>query len=396
MDSKGRIRILLVTSNPPRLSQGGSRQFYHWFVANKNYECAVITDTVYPNKPPFECFQLSKIPFVERLLRTRMNRWAHDLIHLGLAYSLGQCKAFAEAFNPDVIVIGAETAVADVGIQLSKTLEIPLVGTFMDWPTFSAIGHEWCLKLLSSIYIKRYCACDLALCISPQMRDCLGPHPNSIVCYPCSPESPLGKRSQRRLSAPGTHLNVAFSGNLGQWYGGMLLDLSRTFEKMGRHRLLISGSHPSWSEAEELELRESGVYQGFLDEDAYLDFLEAADVLLVIMGFGEEARLIESTSFKSKLGEYFQAGRPVLVWGPAYCTAVEDARRHGFAYTVTELDALTVWRGCDQLGRSADTMETVVAAGRRFYREHLCADMISGFIGDKLKELTGRDKGMRK
>lgn len=395
MNSKGCIRILLVTSNPPRLSQGGSRQFYHWFVANNNYECAVITDTDYPDKPPFECLELRKIPFVERLQRSRMNLWAHDLIHLGLAYSLGRCKAFAESFNPDVIVIGAETSVADVGIKLSQILKIPLVGTFMDWPTFSAIGHEWCLKLLSSIYVRRYRACDLALCISPQMRDYLGPHSNSIVCYPCSPESPLGKRSQRRLSPMRGRLNVAFSGNLGQWYGEMLLDLSRAFEKMGQHRLLISGSNPSWSDAEQLKLRESGVYKGFLDEEAYLDFLESADLLLVIMGFGEDARLIESTSFKSKFGEYFQSGRPILVWGPAYCTAVTDARKHGFAYTVTELDAMAVWRGCDQMGRSLDTMETVVAAGRRFYREHLCSDATSILLNVKFKELTGCRQGIR-
>lgn len=395
MGSKSRVRLLLVTSNPPRLSQGGSRQFYHLFVANKDYECAVITEGEYLDDPPFECLRLHKSYWVDRLQRSRMNRLGHDLMHLGLAYSLSRCKAFARAFNPDLIVIGAETSVADVGIKLSKILRIPLVGTFMDWPTFSVIGHGWCLRLLSFIYQRRYRACDLALCISPQMRDYLGPHPNSIVCYPCSPESPSEKRSRRRPTLTRGCLKVAFSGNLGQWYGEMLLDLSRVFEKMGRHRLLISGSNPSWSETEELQLRQTGVYKGFLDEEAYWDFLDSADVLLVIMGFGEDARLIESTSFKSKLGEYFQSGRPILVWGPVYCTAVTDARKHGFAYTVTEENPMAVWHGCDKLGRSSGTMETVIEAGRRFYREHLCAEVTSDFLRAQFQELAERRQGMR-
>jgi hypothetical protein len=54
------------------------------------------------------------------------------------------------------------------------------------------------------------------------------------------------------------------------------------------------------------------------------------------MGFTAESRLIESTSFKTKFLDYIQYSRPVLIWGPEYCTAVRTANEHESALVVTD------------------------------------------------------------
>src|SRR5205814_1529017 len=55
------------------------------------------------------------------------------------------------------------------------------------------------------------------------------------------------------------------------------------------------------------------------------------------MSFAPSDRPSMSVGFPSKLAEYCAAGKPVLVWGPEYCSAVRWAEEHpGFAEVVKE------------------------------------------------------------
>jgi hypothetical protein len=55
-------------------------------------------------------------------------------------------------------------------------------------------------------------------------------------------------------------------------------------------------------------------------------WLQSADAFLIPMVFEEKYRRRMETSFPSKLIEFAQFGKPLVVWGPEYCSAVQWSR----------------------------------------------------------------------
>ena len=388
------IRVLLVTSNPPRLTQGGSRQLYYHFVGQPAVEAAVITDAGNAESFPLPTHAIQLRRLVGRLIRTRFSKWGQDLLHSGMGFEEAGAVQFAKAFRPDLVVIGAETGLAEIGIRIARRLQIPLAGFFMDWPTFAAGGHGWCLRRLGRCFARRYRACDLAITISPEMQEALGEHPNRMVSYPCCPPLLVDRREGYRREGA-RPITLGFSGNLGQWYGPMLARLAQVFAGDGRYRLRVAGSGASWTEAEAGWLSRRAIYNGFLDEEGLRRFLQEADMLLVLMGFQFEAELIERTSFKSKLAEYFQYDRPVLIWGPSGCTAVRRAMVEHFAVVVTDPAPEAVLAACAALAEDSAEQERCIRAGRRFYETHMEAGRNTARIHEKLFELVGADRAKR-
>lgn len=381
------LKVLLVTSNPPLPTQGGSRQLHHYFVGVPGIEAAVISDCEAARDGPLPAHIVRPGPLFRRLRNTRLSKWAHDAAHFGIGYESRSAHRFARRFGPQVVVIGAETGIAEVGRRIARRLKVPLVGLFMDWPTFAAMGHLWCLKCLGHLFVRRYRSCRLAIAISPEMREALGDHPNCLVSYPCAPTLVAAGRP-RPLFRKREGLTLAFAGNLGQWHGAMLAELASVFRERGRHRLRMSGSHPSWDAARADEMRRLGLYCGFLSESAYREFLEEADAFLVVMGFDPRMASIEGTSFKSKFAEYFQHGRPVIVWGPSWCTAVRHAHRERFALPVTSPDPGAVWQGCEALDAHPALATRCVEQGHRFFQIHMRAEVNVAKINSRLHDLV--------
>ena len=67
--------------------------------------------------------------------------------------------------------------------------------------------------------------------------------------------------------------------------------------------------------------------------------MAGADALLVVMSFEKEHELFMRTSFTTKFLDYVAFGKPVILWGPEYCTPVRVARKHGGAVAVIYDDA---------------------------------------------------------
>jgi hypothetical protein len=58
----------------------------------------------------------------------------------------------------------------------------------------------------------------------------------------------------------------------------------------------------------------------------------------VVMSFEKEHELFMRTSFTTKFLDYVAFGKPVILWGPEYCTPVRIARKHGGAAVVSKDD----------------------------------------------------------
>lgn len=372
------LRVLFVTSTPPLDSLGGALLFHRQFHDSNDYELFVVTDN-----PAYKAGNVSSIVLqlpapVRRLMRTRLGLFVHDAVHLLRgAWIPPRVWRAARRFQPDLVLTGGETSMADLAFRLSRRLRRPLAGHFMDWPTYGMLAHQPVRAWASRQFVRRYRRCQLVFGICPEMLEALGPHANAQVFFPFAPadSEPLPPPPPGPIT-PARPYTLLFAGNLGEWYGQALQELLVQIPAGGRLKLAIAGRHAGWPVERERQLMADGTYLGFLKGKPYRDALARADVLLVIMGFDEEARQIESTSFKSKIVDYLLAERPLIVWGPAYSTAVRHARREGFGLVVDTPEPAAVIDALERLRRESGLGETLVDAGRRFRQRSLEAQVV--------------------
>src|SRR6185369_9936737 len=79
-----------------------------------------------------------------------------------------------------------------------------------------------------------------------------------------------------------------------------------------------------------------------------------ADVLFLPVSFAAKDESNTRVLFPSKLVEYCAAGRPILIWGPPYCSAVRWAKQHpGFAEVVESYDEDDVRLAVQRLATSS-------------------------------------------
>ncbi len=67
------------------------------------------------------------------------------------------------------------------------------------------------------------------------------------------------------------------------------------------------------------------------------------------MSFEQEHELFMRTSFTTKFLDYVAFGKPVILWGPEYCTPFKVARKHGGAMVVDHPEPEHVLAACRRL-----------------------------------------------
>lgn len=367
-------RLLIVTSNPPMDEMGGCMLLYRQFVQRSDFEIFVVTDRLDYKAVDHRNMILSPPKMIARLMRTRFSLFGHDWMHLVQGNVIPRdLWREVQNFKPDAVITGAETWLSDLGGRMARRLRVPLVSYFMDWPSFGTRGHRRVKRFMSTQFRRRYRECDLAFGICPEMLEELGPHKNAKVFYP------MGSKMER-MTGPSQSQNspftLLFAGNLGQWYGPMLLDLADYLQKNKDVQLRIAGKNAEWGTGKEMQLSKEGVFLGFLKGDAYHEALSGADALLVIMGFGVEDKLVESTSFKSKMADYLGLGLPLIVWGPDYCTASRHAQREGFGLVVNSPDPDGVADAMTRLRDDPALAKELSERGQDFFHRELNAEVV--------------------
>lgn len=63
-------------------------------------------------------------------------------------------------------------------------------------------------------------------------------------------------------------------------------------------------------------MRDRQLWLDFAPREELNDWLASADVFLVVMSFDPALMRRMETSFPSKLPEYAQFGKPLVIWGP--------------------------------------------------------------------------------
>ena len=362
-------RVLLVSIVPPQNDCGVRIVMHRHLVERNPFELQIATNYAETCNPELNVTRL-ELPYpLQRLRKSRFGpkfgKWVKDFENL--VWPLVGCRALERAvdeFNPDVILTLAETGLCHIAAKIAKKRGIPLAVLFLDWfPIMDGhFGHRWTRDLLSRRYRRLYSACDLAICTSDGMREVLGPHPNSRVVYPMPGRHVIPLNT---WPPPKGKFRLVYVGAAERFYGRMLRLL---IKEMGKHEdleLIIVGPHGDWPDSETEAAKAKGITLGFLPPEKAAEVMAGADAVLVVMSFEKEHELFMRTSFTTKWLDYSVFGKPVILWGPPYCTPSRLATIEDAALVVEDPDPAGVVSAMRRLQQSHDAREKYSAASNR-------------------------------
>lgn len=369
--------------------------FYRHFIERPDFEVFVMTTSHEVERPdlPYRAFLLRLPALVERLSRTRFGSWVHSFLLLNGHRLIGRkLVRRARQFAPDAIftVAGNWDWTALAAQRLSIELGVPLIASFNDWFDYGGFpaGRRF-RSIIEARFRRFYREADLALCTSEGMRSELGFHPNSHVWYPTGAAISGEAGDYVPVNAcPGKPLTVFFGGSLGDWYGPMIERLVvYCREKVPEVRFRIFGALETWSSEFDEWARREGVFGGRVSFHQLQEHAACADLLLLPMGFGDDCSQVERTSFKTKFLDYLSFRRPILVWGPDYCSAVTVAREFDSAECVTSASEEECGQRLMKLAGDPKRRQDLIGNAERMYRDRFHPDRIHEGLVSKVSQL---------
>ena len=248
-------------------------------------------------------------------------------------------------------------------------------------------GLECTQSMLSNHYRGLYSACDLAFCTSDGMQEVLGPHPNSHVIYPMPG---WHKVPEKRFPPPTGKFRIVYVGSAEGFYGRMLRSLMHELEKHPVMELIIVGPHNDWPEEDKKVARERGTCLGFMPPEKAAEVLAGANALLVVMSFEREHKLFMRTSFTTKFLDYSAFAKPVILWGPDYCTPSRLAKREDAALVVETESPEGVITAAKKLLDERAEVERLSAASQRLNQTVFNPDRLQGIFVGEIENLVQR------
>jgi len=385
-------RVLLVSIVPPRNDCGVRIVMHRHLVegnpftlhvaSNADFEDGLLVHT--PLRLPYPIHRLRKSRF-----GPRSAAWITD--YENFIWPLIANEALEEAvqyFKPDVILTLAECGLCHIARKTAQRHGLPLAVLFLDWfpVTKGHYGHKWTQRILSRRYRELYAACDLAFCTSDGMQEMLGPHPNSHVIYPMPGK--YGVPVENAWPRANGKFRLVYVGAVKNFYGRMLCSLMEKIEATTDLELIVVGPQADWPKQTRERAQASGAYLGFKPPEKAAEVLASADGLLVVMSFEKEHELFMRTSFTTKFLDYVAFGKPVILWGPEYCTPVRVARKHGGAAVVSSSDANAVVALSRQIAGDPALREKLSNEAVQLHRTLFNPDRLQDIFVRRITELV--------
>jgi Glycosyl transferases group 1 len=389
-----RRRVLLVSIVPPRNDCGVRIVMYRHFVDRSPFELHVASNADFAQGLVIHT-QL-RLPYLVHRLRKsrfgpRLTAWVTD--YENFIWPLTANDALEEAvqrFQPQIVLALAECGLCRIARKTAERHRLPLAGLFLDWfPVMKGhYGHKSTQRILSQRYRELYAACDLAFCTSDGMQEMLGPHPNSHVIYPMPGRHRVPEKTWQPRSGK---FRVVYVGSVENFYGRMLCSLIEKIEATSDLEIIVVGPNADWSKPLVERARANGTYLGFKPPEEAAEVLASADALLSVMSFEKEHELFMRTSFTTKFLDYVAFGKPVILWGPEYCTPVRVAREHDGAAIVSSSDACAVVSLCRQVAGDTALKEELSKEALQLHQTLFNPDRLQDiFVGEIEKLVRNR------
>jgi glycosyltransferase involved in cell wall biosynthesis len=181
---------------------------------------------------------------------------------------------------------------------------------------------------------------------------------------------------------------VVYVGSVENFYGRMLCSLIERIEATSDLEIIVVGPNADWPTPLRDRALANGTYLGFKPPEEAAKVLASADALLSVMSFEKEHELFMRTSFTTKFLDYVSFGKPVILWGPEYCTPVRVAREHGGAAVVSAADATAVVCLCREIARDTELNEKLSKQALQLRQTLFNPDRLQGVFVQKITELV--------
>ena len=387
-------RVLLVSIVPPRNDCGVRIVMHRMLVERSPFELHVASNADFADD--LLVHTLLPLPyFVQRAKKSRFGprlaAWITDYENFVWPLTTNAAlEAAVEAFKPEVILTLAECGLSHIARKTAQRHGLPLVGLFLDWfPVMKGhYGHKSTQPILSRRFRELYAACDLAFCTSDGMQKVLGPHPNSHVIYPMP-----GRHSvpEKFWPASAGKFRLVYVGSVENFYGRMLCSLIEKAETTNDLEIVVVGPNADWPVRILQIAKAKGIYFGSKPPEEAAEVLAGADALLVVMSFEKQYELFMRTSFTTKFLDYVAFAKPVILWGPDYCTPVRVARKQGGAVVVNQSDPGAIISICRQLAGDAAWRDQLSQEANHLHQTLLNPDRLQAiFVGEIEKIVAGR------
>jgi glycosyltransferase involved in cell wall biosynthesis len=386
-----KCRVLLVSIVPPRNDCGVRIVMHRMFVERSPFELHVVSNADFADDLLVDTpLQLSRP--LHRLKKSRFGprlaAWIIDYENLMWPLTnSAELETAVNTFKPDVILTLAECGLCHAARKIAERHGLPLAGLFLDWfPVMKGhYGHKATQPFLSRRYRKLYAACDLAFCTSDGMQEVLGSHPNSHVIYPMPgrhslPEKPWPPSNKK--------FRLVYVGSVQNFYGRMLSALIEKMEMTKDSEIVVVGPNADWRLDLLNRAKANGTYLGFTSPEQAADVMASADALLVVMSFEKEHELFMRTSFTTKFLDYVAFGKPVILWGPEYCTPVRVARKHGGAVVLTQNDPNAIISACSQIAGDPAWREQLSQQARQLRQTLFSPDRLQEIFVSEIEKLV--------
>jgi len=327
-----KIRVILISSVRPAPTSAGPMVLHRHLVNQPGIDLEV-----YGGEPTGFSFWMLVRRVVGRLGRTKFRRWSEDMwVLLQGRWMDGQLPVKIDPRQKTVVMTVAHGDGFMAARRFAKCHQLPLVSFFQDWWPDIAEVHGFAKRRLEREFRELANASAAAICISEGMKRNLGNR--NCVVLPPMPAASQARPVRNAASSVGKKVQVLYFGNLAE-YGYMLGEALKALEGNEHVELVVRGARPNWPVEFAAEMKRQGKWLEFAPRAELDAWLDSADAFLVPMEFDPAMRRRMETSFPSKLIEFAQFGKPLVVWGPDYCSAVQWARERNAALWVTDPDA---------------------------------------------------------
>ena len=283
--------------------------------------------------------RLGRIKFLHPLCQDMMALWRGGWIDAEL-------PAPPDTEVPTAVMTVAHEEACYAAMRYAKRHQLPLITIFHDWWPDVPEMHQPFRAVLQRSFHQLYQESSLALCVSPGMKEALGQHQNSKVMLPM----PAIAKTREAVAggASSEPFRVLYAGNLAE-YGPMLMEALNVFKDHPHIRFEVRGAKPMWPAVFTAEMSERGLFLPFAQRDEFDTWLKSADAFLITQSFDEEKRRLMKTNFPSKLVEYAQYGKPLILWGPDDSSGPIWARKSGQGLVVDQKDPQCLVLALEQL-----------------------------------------------
>lgn len=327
--SAEKIRIIVISSVRPEPTSAGPIVL-HRHLVNQPW----IDLEVYGSEPTRRTLRSLIRRGIGQLKKIGLGNWSEAIWSLWKGGWLDEhLPREVDSTQPTVVLTVAHGDVCHTARRFARKHNLPLVVWFQDWWPDSAEVPGFFRPILERHFRDLYQSADLALCICEGMKEELGHHQNSVVLAPVSEEREMNERKGDENN-PSPEFKVIYSGNLRD-YGPMIGSLIR--ESLNHPDLLIQarGDKPDWEPDFIEAMTKEGRLLPFASRDEFNQWSQTADAFIVPMVFDPKMRRRMRTSFPSKLIEFAQFGKPLIIWGPEDCSAIRFLKNTGFGIYVT-------------------------------------------------------------